>query len=70
MPGGIAPGQPHYATARMRTGAADIEAGDRRAVLRDAGDRADHKELIEGEVPMMPMAAGDAEFPLDIDGGQ
>src|SRR5277367_5281212 len=68
--GRVATGEPHHAAARVRAGAADIEAFDRGAVLRDAGHRADHEELVEGEVAMMPMAAGDAELPLDIDRGQ
>ena len=44
-----------------------IQARQRRAVLRGARHRAHHEELVEGQLGVVPMAAADAELPLDVD---
>src|ERR1700690_238703 len=67
LPRRIAPGNAHHASSGMAAGAAQIQARKRCAVLRGTRHRPDHEELIEGELAMMPMAAADAKFLLDIE---
>src|ERR1035441_10584735 len=67
LPRGIASGNPHDPSPGMAAGAAQVQARQRCAVLRGTRHRPDHEELIEGEFAMMPMAAADAKFLLDIE---
>jgi hypothetical protein len=67
LAGGIASRDPHDPSSRMAASAAQIQACEWRLVLGCAGDRPHHQELIESEIRVMPMPAGDTELPLNID---
>ena len=62
----VAPGGTHDAATGMAAGAAQVQAVHGHRVLRRAGHRSQHQELIERELAVMPVAAGDAELPLDV----
>ena len=64
----LRPAVPDHAAARMAAGAAqDTSPVDGRPVLRGPGHRPDHEELIEGQVPVMPVSAADPKFLLDVE---
>ena len=67
LPRGIAAGSAHHTAARMAAGPAQKQPGNRRLVLRRARQRTHHEELVEGEIRMMPVSAGDPKLLLDID---
>src|ERR1700691_2882130 len=56
----------HHAATRMTARAAEEEPLERRAILRRAHHRADHEELIERQLRVMPVAATDAKLCLDV----
>jgi hypothetical protein len=66
LPRGIAPRGTHDAASGMAARATQVQARDRRLVLRRAGHGSDHEELVKGEIHVMPMSAGDPKAPLDI----
>src|SRR5207244_4952817 len=66
LPRRVATGKSHDATARMTACAAEVEARDRRAVLRGTRHRTEHEELIERELRVMPVPARHAELALEI----
>ena len=64
---GVRAGCGHDAAARMVRRAAHVEALDRRAVLRPAGDRAVEQELVEGQLALEDVALGEADLVLDVE---
>src|SRR3546814_7577480 len=53
----------------MRRSAAEQEAAHRSAILLQARHRAQHPDLIQCDLAVMPVAAGGAEAGLDIGRG-
>src|SRR3546814_7292829 len=56
--------------AGVRRSAAEIEAADRQPVAREAVHRPQAQHLVDGELAVVPMAAGGAGLALDVGGGQ
>ena len=56
----------HDAATRMAACTTQVQAVDRRVVLRGKWHGAQHEELVHGQFGMVPVPAMDAEFPLDV----
>src|SRR3546814_20218081 len=56
--------------AGVRRSAAEIEAADRQPVAREAVHRPQAQHLVDGELAVVPMAAGGAGLALAVGGGQ
>ena len=63
----LCPGAPVTPAARVRAGAAEVEALDRRAVLRVARDRPHEEELLEVQVAVEDVALGQAVGALEVE---
>src|SRR5689334_5306501 len=57
----------HDPAARVRRGAAHVEAADGRAVLRPPGSGAEEEELLERQLALEDVALGQAELALDVE---
>src|SRR5436305_1616529 len=62
-------GAGHFA-ARVGTGAAEVEAVDRRPVVGPTGERARREHLAEHHVEVADVAVGHADAPLDVGRGK
>src|SRR5690349_24912623 len=58
------------AAAGMSPRAAQVESRQRGAVVRMAQYRPRGPELVERELPVEDVAAGETEFPLEVRGGE
>ena len=54
----------------MATSAGEPQPCDRRAILRGGLERTQPEQLIDGDLAVMPVAAGDAKFALEVYGRQ
>src|ERR1700691_3945704 len=70
LPRGIAAGNAHDPAAGVTAGSAEEQAVDGRPVLSRARYWTNHQELIESQIPVMPMPAADAKLLLHIGRGQ
>src|SRR6267142_5111264 len=68
LAGGISAGGPHDAAPGMRSGAAQVEAAHRRAVVRVARRRAQEEELLRGHLAVEDVPLGQAEDLLQVPG--
>src|SRR5579863_9361941 len=66
LPRGVASGNTHDPASRMTSCPAQEQTLERRAVLGGSRNRTNHQELIEGQVPVVPVAAADAKLLLHI----
>src|ERR1700746_4105115 len=63
---GVMAWRSRHASPRMCSCAAQVQAVNRRAVLRPAGNRAKEKELFEIQVTVKDIAFGQAVGPLEV----
>src|SRR5580658_3095288 len=66
LAGGVAAGQAEHATSRVTAGAAQEQPADRRSVGGSARHRAQHEDLVERELGVVPVTAADANLALDV----
>src|SRR5258706_14447982 len=64
LAGAVVPGRARHAAARMCACAAQVQPFDRRAVVRVAEQRARRPELVERQLSMEDVSAGEAELAL------
>src|SRR5262245_47453612 len=67
---GVVAGRPRDPASGVRSRAAEVKAGEGRAVARKARDRPHEEELLEGEVPVEDVAFREAVGPLEVEGSE
>src|SRR5262245_19076926 len=68
LAGGVAAAGSHHAAARVRARAAQVEAFDRRAVARPAGNRSQEEDLVRRDLAVEDVPAGEPEALLEVEG--
>src|SRR5205807_6077585 len=67
LPRRVIPTRPHDPAARMRGGAAQVQAADGRAVARPSGERAQEEELRQRHRALENVAAREPETALQVE---
>ena len=62
----LAPGRRHDAAARVRAGAAHVEARHRPAILRVARERPVEQQLVHRQLALEDVALGEADLVLEL----